>query len=288
MNSKRIAHIFMLIALLLAPAMLKAQYIITDSLIPRRIVVKTTTHGATMLNCLDTYLSGSSFTGAGYKLSHEKFRDARTGNRKWKYQTIFNATAGATLHSANLQYAILADYSWGGYHPFIINDRLQILAGGQALLSGGVLYLPGNGNNPAAAQVRVALAASGMAIYHIPIKGRDYTLRLQLDIPLAGAMFAPEYGQSYYEIFGRGDVSNIIKFAYPGNSPSWRHALSFDIPIGSKYRNNTLRLSYNGDFFQSRANGLRTHIYNNSISIGFVRTLYKIKEGDPIKAYSPY
>lgn len=282
------ARTLLLMALLLMPAMLKAQYVITDSIIPRRIVVKSTSHGIAILDNLDTYLSGYSFLGAGYKLSHENFRDALMGKRKWKYQTLFNATLGLAIQEINVQYTLLADYSWGGYHSFEINDRLQLLAGGQAQLSGGVLYLTANGNNPASVKIRAAIAASAMAIYHIPIKGRDHILRLQLDIPLSGVMFTPQYGQSYYEIFGRGDTKGIIKFSYPGNTPSWRHTLSFDIPVGSKYRNNTLRLSYNGDFYQSRINGLRTHIYNNSISIGVVRTLYKIKEGDPIKAYSPY
>ena len=97
------ARTLLLMALLFMPAMLKAQYVITDSIIPRRIVVKSTTHGIAILDNLDTYLSGYSFLGAGYKLSHENFRDALMGKHKWKYQTLFNATLGLAIQEINVQ-----------------------------------------------------------------------------------------------------------------------------------------------------------------------------------------
>lgn len=287
--NRRIIYAFVATAmLLLCPQTGAAQQIVLDSIVPRRIVVKTSSHGFSLLNNLDTYLSGYNHTGVGYIYNHENFRDARIGNYKWKYQTLFNVTAGYTKHQTDNQLSLFANRFWSGYHPFAINDRLQLLAGAQIQLSGGALYIPTNGNNLVSAKLRLALAASGMAIYHIPIKGRDYVARYQLDVPLAGVMFSPEFGQSYYEIFGLGHFENTFCFANPINSPSWRHTVSFDIPIGSNRRNVTLRVSYIADLFQSKVNDLRTHIYNHAFTIGFVKTIYKIKQGDPIKAYSPY
>ena len=208
------------LALLALPAMSRAQYIVTDTIIPGRIAVKSSQFGITLLNNLDTYLSNYNHKGLGLNYSYENFRDARTGNYRWKYQTLLNVTAGYATQGSNLQYSALIGYNWSGYHPFKVAKGLTLLAGAQILLEGGALYNPAGGNNPAAAKLRTALAASGMAIYHFPVRRSEWIARYQLDIPLAGAMFAPEFGQSYYEIFGLGHAKNVVAFTHPGNNPS--------------------------------------------------------------------
>ncbi len=255
---------------------------------PYRIVARCSSHGITLLNNLDTYLSGYNHTGFGYSYDHENFRLAYIGEYRFKYQTRFNTTAGYTKQHANNQFTLLAKYTWSGYHPFEINERLQLLAGAQIQAAGGALYIPTGGNNPVSAKMRLALAASGMAIYRLPIAGRNHMLRYQIDIPIAGVIFSPAFGQSYYEIFGMGHWSDTWHFAHPFNCPSWKHTLSFDIPIGNKRHSTTLRLSYIADIYQSEINELRTHIYSHAFTFGFVKTIYKVKQGDKIEAYSPY
>lgn len=251
---------------------------------PYRIAVRSSMHGISYLNHLDTYLSGYNHTGTGYTFTHETFRKAHFGSYDFKYQTLLTATLGYTTLYDNNQYSLMANRFWSGYHSFKINDRLELLAGAQIQLSGGALYIPTNGNNLVSLKMRMALAGSAMAIYHIPIKKRDCVLRYQIDIPVAGVMFSPEFGQSYYEIFGLEDYDNTMKFSHIVNSPSWRHTLSFDIPIG----NSTIRFAYIADLYQSKVNELRTHLYNHSLNIGFVKTIYKVKRNDFIKAYSPF
>lgn len=285
---KTIRIIIAALVLTALPSATRAQHFVADSIIPERIVVKSTTFGLSAINSLDTYLSGYDFTGGGLYIQHENFRDARTGNYRWKYQTIFNATLGYTTQESNGQITAMASYSWGGYHPFAINDRLKLLAGVQIQLEGGALYVPGNGNNPVAAKLRTAIAASGMAIYRIPVGKNDWTARLQLDMPLAGVMFAPQYGQSYYEIFGLGHTDGIISFTHPFNSPSWRHHVTLDIPLKWNRHSTTLRIAYTGDIYQSDINDIRCHIYRHAVSIGFVKTIFKIKQENALKAYSPY
>ena len=281
----RTIHIIMTaLALLALPAMSRAQYIVTDTIIPERIVVKSSQLGVTLLNNLDTYLSNYNHKGLGVNYAHEVFRNARTGNYQWKYQRIFNATAGYAIQGSNLQYAALASQSWGGYHPFKVAKGLTLLAGAQIQLEGGALYNPAGGNSPVAAKLRTAFAASGMAIYHFPVRRSEWIARYQLDIPLMGAMFAPEFGQSYYEIFGLGHARNVVAFTHPGNNPSWRHMLSLDIPVKAT----TLRISYIADLYQSRINDINCHIYRNTFSIGFTRTIFKVKNNNKLSAYSPY
>lgn len=272
------------LALLALPAMSRAQYIVTDTIIPERIVVKSSQLGVTLLNNLDTYLSNYNYKGLGLNYSHEAFRDACTGNYHWKYQKLLSITAGYAIQGSNLQYAALISYNWSGYHPYKVAQGLTLLAGAQIQLEGGALYNPAGGNNPAAAKLRTALAASGMAIYHFPVLRSEWVARYQIDIPLMGAMFAPEFGQSYYEIFGLGHAKNIVAFTHPGNNPSWRHMLSLDIPIKAT----TLRLSYIADLYQSRINDINCHIYRNTFSIGFTRTIFKVKKSNRLNDYSPY
>jgi hypothetical protein len=180
---------------LLIPAMTKAQFAISDTIRTERIVVKSAQFGVSLQNNLDTYLSDYKYTGGGIHFSHESFRDAHTGNHQWKYQILFNSRAGINLQKGNIQLAGIVGCSWSGYHPFSIGKRLKLLAGAQIQLEGGALYNLSNSNNPVSAKLRTALAASGMAIYHFPVRKSDWIVRYQLDIPLAGVMFTPEFGQ---------------------------------------------------------------------------------------------
>ena len=284
---KKLLNIIALLTLWTIPIVSKAQFINGDTINSCLIKVSCTTHGATLLNNLDTYLSGYNYHGVGYHYNHENFRDARFSGRKLKYQTHFSGIIGATELYDSKQYTLLLKQSWSGYHPFKTDERLQLLAGVQIQLAGGALYIPTNGNNLVSAKLRTSLAATGMAIYKIPLRTKKITTRYQIDIPLIGIAFSPGFGQSYYEIFGLGNYDNILHLIHPFNAPSWRHTLSADIPIG-KRQSTTLRASYIADIFQSEINELRTHIYSHTFSIGIVKTLYKIKAKDPLKIYSPY
>ncbi len=273
--------------LLLIPAMAKAQFAITDTIRTERIVVRSAQFGISLQNNYDTYLSNYKYIGGGLHFSHESLRDARTGNYRWKYQVLFNTRLGFNQQEGNIQLTGIAGCSWGGYHPFRIGKRLELLAGAQIQLEGGALYCMSNGNNPVSAKLRTALAASGMAIYRFPVRKSDWIVRYQLDIPLAGAMFTPEFGQSYYEM-SLGHLGRIASFTHPLNNPSWRHMLSLDIPLRIRRHSATLRIAYTADLYQSDINHIRCHMYHHSFTFGFARTILKIKQENSIKAYSPY
>lgn len=283
---KRLINIIVLLSLF-TPAMTKAQHVITDTIKTERIVVKSSLIGVSFQNNLDTYLSNYNYTGGGLHFSHERFRDAHTGNYSWKYQILFNSRIGFNLQETNIQLAGIIGCSWSGYHPFTIGKRWQLLVGPQIQLEGGALYNLSNGNNPVSAKLRTALAASAMAIYKFPVLKSYWTARYQIDIPLIGAMFTPEYGQSYYEM-SLGHLGKIVSLTHPINTPSWRHILTLDIPLRIKQHNATMRLSYTADLFQSNINNIRCHMYHQAVTIGFVKTILKVKQENTIKAYSPY
>ena len=284
---KRINILVALLSLLI-PAMTRAQHVISDTIRSERIVVRSAQFGISLQDNVDTYLSNYKYKGGGIHFNHESFRDARTGKYRWKYQVLFNSRIGYNLQESNIQLAGIIGCSWGGYHPFRIGKRLQLLAGAQIQLEGGALYNLSNSNNPVSAKLRTALAASGMAIYRFPVRGINWIARYQLDIPLIGALFAPEFGQSYYEIFGLGHAKGVITFTHPGNTPSSRHILTVDIPLKAGRHSTTLRLSYTADIYQSDINETRCHIYRNAFTLGFTRTILKIKAENKLMHYSPY
>jgi hypothetical protein len=147
--------------------------------------------------------------------------------------------------------------------------------------------MPSNSNNPVSAKLSTSLGVSGMLIVGRAMSNGDAVLRLQLDASLVGAAFSPEYGESYYEIFGLGNYDDIIHFTHIGNAPSWKLSASVDIPLGKKQKN-IMRLSWSMKSYESKINNLETYQSSIPISLGFVKTLYKIKGKNNLKQYNPY
>ena len=130
------------------------------------------------------------------------------------------------------------------------------------------------GNNPAQARAYINLDASGMAIWDLRIKNYPISLRYQVNLPFAGIMFSPNYGQSYYEIFTLGNWNGVINFTSLHNQPSLRQMLTVDFPVGRA----KMRLAYLWDAQQSKVNDIKTHTYSHVFMVGFVKELFLIRD----------
>jgi len=109
---------------------------------------------------------------------------------------------------------------------------------------------------------------TGVASYRFQLFKKMVIARYELSLPLLGVQFSPNYGQSYYEIFSRGNYDhNIVPTTFV-NAPEWRQMLTFDAQLSKRF---TLRIGYLGNMQQSRVNGLRQHIYTHRFLIGFTR-----------------
>ena len=161
------------------------------------------------------------------------------------------------------------DTGWGRQWKDILWKGLDLTAGGTMGGTLGILYNNRNGNNPAQARANIAAAAFVRADYRFKIKKQTLALHYQAHLPLIGATFMPQYGQSYYNLFDQGHYDHNVCCTHPGNALSLRQLFTLDIPI----RHATLCLGYLSDLRQAHINNIKQHQYGRSFVIGYVRDI---------------
>ncbi len=247
----------------------------TDSATKNRFITRATLYGAGFTNVFDTYLSPQEYTGVDFRISRESIRMTNWMNGRISLQSFFQADLGYTHNKVdnNNAFSGLANWNYGLHYHFPVTSNFKLLAGGLADINGGFVYNLRNGNNPAQARAYVNLDASGMAIWNLRIKSCPLTLRYQINLPLIGVMFMPNYGQSYYEIFTLGHWNGVINFTSLHNQPSLRQMLTVDFPVGKA----KMRLAYVWDAQQAKVNEIKTHIYSHVFMVGFVKEIYLLR-----------
>lgn len=228
-------------------------------------------------NILDTYLSPEKYRGTAITyLSHtvRQHPDAR-----WSQQIVYRGDIAYTDNRAGNANILMGmfDFSYGLHHNWsLLGGRLSVKAGAVGTLNAGFLYSTRNGNNPAQMRLGLDISPSAAASYRFAMAGKQCRVGYELAIPVLGVMFSPNYGQSYYEIFSRGNYDhNVVPTTFV-SAPSLRQMLTFDITFG----HNALRLGYLGDIEQAKENNLKYHAYTHSLVIGVVRK-FSIKRMRP-------
>lgn len=243
-----------------------------------RYVTRTTLYGIGYANVYDTYLSPQEYSGTDLRIARETMRMTALGGGNTSVQSFFQANIAYTHNKAdnNNTFSGLVNWNYGMHYHFRLTNNFKLLVGGLGDINAGFVYNLRNTNNPASARAYLNLNASAMAIWQIPMARKTATLRWQVNLPVAGVMFSPNYGQSYYEIFTLGNDKGVIRFTSLHNQPSMRTMLSLDYPVGSiKLRGMLL-----GDIQQARVNGLENHTYGYVFMLGVVKNLYRLSSKD--------
>jgi len=221
----------------------------------------------------DSYLSPLNYTGKNVGLYYEQMKNTELMNGNISAQHIFNANYSWTKNNTGTAsyYTGIVEYDYGLLYRFKQVDKWLFFAGMQAGGLAGFVYNTRNGNNPATGKAHLNLSLSALANYKLKIRKQPVLFRDQLSLPFIGAMYAPQYGQSYYEI-GLGMTDDLIHFASFNNYLSVRNMLSAELPFNSF----TLRLSYYFSLYETRINSLDTRLITNTFYIGFSQNFFVV------------
>lgn len=234
-----------------------------------KVITRSTMLGIGGTNILDTYLSSEHFTGTGFTFLSTIERQ-RPG-RRWSTIMEHEANISSAKDRADKQRELEGAYNfyWGKLYGWeLLDGRLKLQAGGVANISLGFIYNTSNSNNPAQARAHLNIMPTGVASYRFRLFNRPFSARYEVNLPLLGIQFSPNYGQSYYEIFNRGNYDhNIVPTTFV-SAPEWRNLLTLDAEIS---RMITLRIGYLGNIQQSKVNNLRQHIWTHRFLIGITK-----------------
>lgn len=240
-----------------------------------RLVTHYQWFAAGRMRLLDTYLSPLQYAGPSLGLLHLSERRARWGRGRvtvqGQYAGHVSYTHSPTDDGRDWEGAASAAVAW--HYNWQPSTHWRLAAGGLAESALGFVYNTRNGNNPAQGRFDASIGFSGLAVYDFRLRRQPFSLRAQLDVPLIGMMFTPDYNQSYYEIFSLGHYNRNLRLTHPFNAPSARLLTTVQVPLfGAR-----LSLGYMGDVRQAAVNGLKRHFWNHQLIIGYVRTFSLVR-----------
>jgi len=275
---------------LLLPCSLQGQETTTvesaaEVLQPGRFLRSGSTLGFGLITtCFDSYLSPNNYMGIELDFLNEKWR--RSARRDNLFlQSMYDSSIGLT-ESGSTSMTFVANEVYSDAWAWRV-ARLGVVdfyAGPELQTRVGIVYNMRNSNNPANLKLGFHVGGMGMAevryrILHIPAR-----TSYQLDFPLVGAVFSPQYTQSYYEIFTLKHYAGTVHFVSPFNGFSLRRILTTDLTI----RDSIMRIILENDSYQWHTSTNSYAIRSFRLGFGFVFNSYSILPREKASDYLPY
>ena len=220
--------------------------------------------GIGSVNLLDTYLSPENYKG-----TEVRFVSLTSKPSRWKTlsQRIVHQGDVSVSHNRadnNDELAGFYNFQYSLTHDWQLTEALSAWAGGGLDLTLGFVYNTRNSNNPAQAKASLNLSPAAGLAYAFSVKGKPWVVRYDATVPLVGVMFSPNYGQSYYEIFNRGNYDHNVVPTTVVATPSLRQMLTLDLPLFGR----RFVVGYLGDYQQAKVNKLKYHNYTHALVLG--------------------
>lgn len=238
---------------------------------------KTLSVGMGSINALDTYLSPNTYRGTALFLLTDVTKKAMLRNREAYFNSlfVFNISSMSDNSNRGQEFSFMFDYRYSLNFEIVEDNNFSLYAGPETVMKIGSIYNIRNSNNPIQAKLHLAIAVTSQAVYRFKVVDYPLAMRYRIDLPLLGTIFSPEYGQLYYEMFEYNQFSKAFVLAWPGNTPSCSQFISLDLPV----KDIQIRVTFFGDYFKYKVNGLKSSIFTNTFMIGVSKKMEFLYNG---------
>lgn len=223
----------------------------------------------------DQYLSALTYQHYSYALNNrweQYFRKDTT----WSHQAHLQIT-GAKLNSptrSNYMYVLGVQTGWGAQYHFshlMCVPHFDLLLGPYLQFDLMAREHQSNVNKPYSMDCAADVCAYASLRYSFAAKKSSYRLQYQISTAVLGVMFAPEYGQSYYEIT-KGILTHNAQFSAWHNRFQLQHQLSLDIQL----RRSAWEIGVRHEFLRYNANQL--HFSREQVCL-VIGTVFQYRTG---------
>ena len=213
----------------------------------------------------DSYLTPITYDGMDLAMQYEAMRSIR--NDQWLWQLQVGADYNLVENDAqnNELHKLMGDITFDMQRQWrqLIAHRVNVSVGPMTQLRAGIIYNEVNSNNPVSVRAQWNVGVTGMASMDTRLWRLPVTLRYQAQLPALGVFFAPEYDESYYEIY-LGNHKNLAHLGWWGNRLDMTHYLGADLHLGKT----TLRIGYRTRLEHWSVNHLKVHDVTHSFVLG--------------------
>ena len=226
----------------------------------------------------DTYLTNQLYKGNSFAIAYE--RNRLRSKMKWDSDqwldcsmadTRDEASESNSMFSFRLRYHYAMHRVWGFDHSEWRHQPTHVVfAGPYASINIGANYSlsMGSGNNPVNIHLSNKFGLSAGYQWNYFIRQRPSNVRFQVQLPVIGAAFSPEYAASYYETFLVSDKGGRTYSTSFHNQQDLDVRLTTDIPVS------IIPLPHLQRFGSSLRVGVQYHIETQDINHLITRYSY--------------